>query len=181
MWYSTLYMDTTESSTPEAFTKIKIGWFTFSCCEDNTVIMTEVMNDHWQEWKRIFDFRHVRVLKSKNIMDAFDIAFIEGAVATAEHEAQLIDIRNRSTKLVAVGACACVGLPAGQRNTFSPEQKASIDFLLTRFASLPMVKKVADVVKVDVEIPGCPMDPKNFLEKVNALVAELRPELATSH
>ena len=58
--------------------KIKIGWFSFSCCEDNTVVMTEVMNDHWQEWKKIFDFRHVRVLKSKNIYDAFDIAFIEG-------------------------------------------------------------------------------------------------------
>jgi hypothetical protein len=53
--------------------KIKIGWFSYSCCEDNTVVMTEVMNDHWEEWKKIFDFRHVRVLKSKNIYDEFDI------------------------------------------------------------------------------------------------------------
>ena len=52
--------------------KIKIGWFSFSCCEDNTVVMTEVMNGHWQEWKQIFDFRHVRVLKSKNIYDALN-------------------------------------------------------------------------------------------------------------
>ena len=154
--------------------KIKIGWFSFSCCEDNTVVMTEVMNEHWQEWKQIFDFRHVRVLKSKNIMDAFDIAFIEGAMASQAQIDQVTDIRARSKKLVAVGACAVTGLPSGQRNGFTEEQKASIDFLVTRFGALPMVKKVSDVVKVDVEIPGCPMSPQIFLDKVNGLVKELR-------
>jgi sulfhydrogenase subunit delta len=153
--------------------KIKIGWFSFSCCEDNTIVMTEVMNDHWQEWKKIFNFRHVRVLKSKNIFDEFDIAFVEGAIASPAQEKQVQDIRAISKKLVAVGSCAVLGLPANQRNTFTPEQKESIDFLITRFGSLPEVKKLSDVVKVDVEIPGCPMSPAIFLEKVNALVADL--------
>jgi len=155
--------------------KIKIGWFSFSCCEDNTVVMTEVLNDHWQEWKKIFDFRHVRVLKSKNIFDEFDIAFIEGAVASPKQEEEIKDIRSRSKKLVAVGSCAVVGLPAGQRNTFDEEQNQHISFLVTKFGASPKVKRVSEVVKVDVEIPGCPMSPEIFLEKVNALVAELRP------
>lgn len=153
--------------------KIAVGWFSFSCCEDNTIVMTEVMNDHWQEWREIFDFRHARVMKTNNIMDSFDIAFIEGAIASSKHEEKLKDIRSRSKKLVAVGSCAIVGLPAGQRNTFTPAQKESIDFLVTRFGALPSVKKVADVVTVDAEIPGCPMDPKIFLDKVNQLVSEL--------
>jgi len=155
--------------------KIKIGWFSFSCCEDNTIVMTEIMNDHWQEWKKIFDFRHFRVLKSKNTFDELDIAFIEGAVASLEQENKIKEIRNISKKVVVVGACAITGLPATQRNTFTPEQKESIDFLIKRFNALPEVKKVSDVVKVDVEIPGCPMTPEVFLEKVNNLVAELRP------
>lgn len=158
--------------------KIKIGWFSFSCCEDNTVIMTEVMNDHWEEWKKIFDFRHVRVLKSKNIMDEFDVAFIEGAIASPDQEEEVKKIRGISKKLVAVGSCAVLGLPAGQRNTFTPEQTASIDFLVTKFGASKTVKKVSEVVKVDVEIPGCPMDPKVFLEKVTALVTELRPPVS---
>ena len=136
--------------------------------------MTEVMNDHWQEWKELFDFRHARVMKSNNVMDSFDIAFIEGAMAGPEQVENLKDIRSRSKKLVAVGSCAIVGMPAGQRNAFTQEQKDSIDYLVTRFGALPEVKKVSDVVKVDAEIPGCPMDPKVFLEKVNGLVAELR-------
>ena len=159
--------------------KIKIGWFSFSCCEGGAIVMTEVMNDHWQEWKKIFDFRHVRIFQSKNTFDEFDIAFVEGAVTSPKQEERVKEIRNISKKFVAVGSCAIVGLPAGQRNTFTPEQKENIDFLITRFGALPKVKKLSEVVKVDVEIPGCPMSPEIFLEKVNALVAELRPSVSS--
>lgn len=154
--------------------KIKVGWFSFSCCEDNTIVMTEVMNEHWQEWKKLFDFRHARVLKSQNVMDEFDIAFIEGAIASEEQALKLREIREKSKKLVAVGACAVVGLPAGQRNFFSEKQKQEIEFLLARFASLPKVLKVSEVVKVDAEVPGCPMEPEKFLEVVNQMVAGLK-------
>jgi coenzyme F420-reducing hydrogenase gamma subunit len=154
--------------------KIRIGWFSFSCCEDNTVIMTEVMNDHWQEWRDLFDFRHVRVLQSRNILDELDIAFIEGAIVSEAQAAEVREIRVRTEKLVAVGSCAVVGMPSAQRNTFLPEQRAEIQFLIDRFGGSPTVRKVADVVAVDVAIPGCPMDPEKFLEAVNALVAELR-------
>jgi sulfhydrogenase subunit delta len=160
--------------------KITVGWFSFSCCEDNTIVMTEIMNDHWQEWKKIFDFKNARVLQSQNTMDAFDISFIEGAVAGPDQEKKVKEIRDRSKKVVAVGACAVTGLPAGQRNAFTPDQQAAIDFLTARFGSLPKVLRVKDVVPVDAEIPGCPMSPDVFLKAVNGLVAELRPELATA-
>ena len=161
-------------STPK---KIAIGWFSFSCSEDSTIVFTELMNDHWREWKRIFDFRHVRVLKSQNIMDAFDIAFIEGGIAAPEHVEKLKHIRSISKKLVAIGACAVTGLPAGQRAGFTDAQKAEIQFLVDRFGALPKVLAVKEVVLVDAEVPGCPMNTDIFLKAVTALVAELRPDL----
>src|SRR3989344_727042 len=150
--------------------KIKIGWFTFSCCEDSTIVMTELMNEHCQEWKKIFDFRHASVLKSKNILDELDIAFVEGAIASEDHINKLKEIREKSKKLVAIGACAIVGMPSSQRNYFSEEQNKEIEFLTARFAALPKVLRVSDVVKVDAEVPGCPMDPDKFLEAVNKLI-----------
>jgi coenzyme F420-reducing hydrogenase gamma subunit len=155
--------------------KLKIGWFSFSCSEDSTIVFTELMNEHWQEWKKIFDFRHARVLQSKNILDELDIAFIEGAIASDKHAEQLKEIRQKSKKLVAVGACAVQGLPAGQRNLFNENQKKEIEALIARFAALPKVLKVSEVIKVDAEVPGCPMDPDIFLKVVNELVAELKP------
>jgi coenzyme F420-reducing hydrogenase gamma subunit len=155
--------------------KIKIGWFSFSCSEDSTILFTELMNEHWQEWKKIFDFRHARVLQSKNILDELDIAFIEGAITSDEQIEQLKDIRQKSKKLVAIGACAVQGMPAGQRNFFDEKQKEEIEALIARFAALPKVLKVSEVVKVDAEVPGCPMDPNVFLKVVSELVTELKP------
>jgi len=154
--------------------KLKIGWFSFSCCEDNTIVMTEVLNDHWADWKKIFDFRYAPVLKSKNIFDEFDIAFVEGAIASPAQEERVKEIRKRSRKLVAIGACAVTGLPSGQRNNFTPAQKEAIQFLVDRFGALPKVLKVSEVVPVDVEVGGCPMNPDDFLGAVNRLVAEMR-------
>ena len=160
---------TTKTATPPK-KKIRIGWFTFSCCEDSTIVFTELMNDHWQEWKNLFEFRHARVLKRNNILDELDIAFVEGAIATPDHEAKLKEIRAKSKKLIAIGACAVIGLPSAQRNIFTDGQRAEVQFLIDRFKALPQVKKLSDVVKVDDQVPGCPMDPKVFMTKVEALV-----------
>jgi sulfhydrogenase subunit delta len=150
--------------------KIKIGWFAFSCCEDNLVVFTELLNDHWKEWKKIFDFRHVNALKSKNIFDELDIAFIEGAVASDEHRKKMEDIRKISKKVVAVGSCAITGMPAGQRNFFTEDQKKNVEPLIDHFASFPKTLKVSDVIKVDAQVPGCPMGSDDFVAAVNGLV-----------
>lgn len=155
--------------------KIKFGWFSFSCSEDSSIVLTELLNDYWQEWKKIFDFRHAKILRSNNTFDEFEIAFIEGAIASEAHINRLRDIRQRAKYLVAVGACAVTGLPAGQRNNFEPKQKTAIQPLVERFKGLGQVLKVADVVQVDAVVPGCPMDPKVFLGVVNDLVLKLRP------
>ncbi len=110
--------------------KIRIGWFSFSCCEDSTIVFTELLNDHWQEWKKIFDFRHARVFKSNNILDELDIAFIEGAIASDEHIAKLKEIREKSKKLVAIGACAVTGMPSAQINLVKYLQKAVSKWLI---------------------------------------------------
>jgi coenzyme F420-reducing hydrogenase gamma subunit len=150
--------------------RIKIGWFSFSCSEDSTIVFTELMNEHWQDWKKLFDFRHAKTLKTNNILDELDIAFIEGAIASETQTKRLKEIREKSKKLVAVGSCAVTGMPAGQRNFFNEEQKRKIQFLLERFAALPKVLKVSEVVRVDAEVPGCPMDPQIFLSVINNLV-----------
>lgn len=154
--------------------KLRIGWFTFSCCEDSTIIFTELLNDHWQEWKKLLDIRHARVLQSHNVLDELDVAFVEGALSSDEHIRYLKEIRSKSAKLVAVGACAVMGLPSAQRNQFDAKKMAEIQPLLDKFAYLPQVKKLADVVTVDYTVPGCPMDEKKFLEVLNVALKEFK-------
>lgn len=147
--------------------KLRVGWFSFSCCEDSTIVFTELLNERWQEWKKLIDFRHARVLKTNNTLDELDVAFVEGAIASNEQSKRLKEIRSKSKMLVAIGACAIVGLPSSQRNRFDAKTREEIEPLLIRFKHLKKVKTLKELVKVDAEVPGCPMDPNKFLALVD--------------
>ena len=157
--------------------KLRVGWFNFTCCEDSTIVFTEVLNDHWKEWRKIIDFVHARVLQAKNTEGELDVAFIEGAVSSEDQKKRVEEIRKQSTWVVAVGACAVSGMPSSQRNQFDEKTMKEIDFITERFHHLKNVLSVKDVVKVDAELPGCPMDPKQFVEVVNKAVAHFEVTL----
>ena len=152
--------------------KLRIGWFSFSCCEDSTIVFTELLNDHYEVWRQALDIRHARVLQTKNVLDELDVAFIEGACASPEHEEKVKEIRAKSKKVVAIGACACIGMPSTQRNTFTPDQKEKIEFLLEKFPYADKAKKLSEVIEVDMQIQGCPMIEANFLTALDQLLHE---------
>lgn len=144
--------------------KLRVGWFSFACCEDSTIILTEMMNERWQDWKKKIDFVHARVLKSKNELKDIDVAFIEGAVANDADYEKVKKIRENSKYVVAIGACAIEGLPAAQRNTFDEEKKKEIAELLARFKHREKVVPIKEVIKIDDNVSGCPMQENMFLQ-----------------
>ena len=154
--------------------RLVIGWFTFTCSEDSTILFIELLNQNYFRWKELVEFRHCKPLKSDNVMGPFDVAFIEGAISTKREEEEVRRIRERSTKLVAVGSCACTGMPAGQRNAFNPETMESIRPFLERFQLREKVVPVKDIVKVDESLPGCPMVPAQFVALLEKLLEEFK-------
>lgn len=152
--------------------KLRIGWFSFSCCEDSTVMFAELLNDHYEVWRQALDIRHARVLQTHNVLDELDVAFIEGAAASPEHEEKMKEIRSKSKKVVAIGACACTGMPSAQRNTFTPEQKEQIQFLIDKSPYADKAKKLDEVITVDEYVQGCPMLENKFLKLLDKLLHE---------
>lgn len=152
--------------------KLKVGWFSFSCCEDSTIIFTELFNEHYLEWKKLIEFRSALVLQRKENLSDIDVAFVEGAITSTQQEEKLKKIRSVSKKIVAIGSCACSALPAGQRNMFDPAKKVEIDALLTRFSYAPTVRKLADIVTVDDQVSGCPMNEAAFLRVLEKYLFE---------
>jgi coenzyme F420-reducing hydrogenase gamma subunit len=152
--------------------KLKIGWFTFTCCEDSTIIFTELMNTHWREWRESLEFVHAKTIQSKNELREMDVAFVEGAISSNVQEEKLKKIRALSKKIVAIGACACTGLPATQRNTFDGPTKGEINDLLIHFNHADRVRTIADVVPVDAKVHGCPMTEQQFLMILNKYLKE---------
>ncbi len=152
--------------------KLKIGWFSFSCCEDSTIIFTEILNDHYMEWKNLLDIKSALVLQKKSEIKDLDVAFVEGAITSQKQEKKLLEIRKESKRLVAIGACACVGMPSSQRNLFDQTTREEIINILIRFQYSDKVKRLSEVITVDDQVPGCPMDENIFLNVVNKYLKE---------
>ncbi|NTV22988.1 MAG: hypothetical protein HGA85_01250 [Nanoarchaeota archaeon] len=143
--------------------KLKIGWFSFSCCEDSTIVFTELMNTHFFEWKKKIDFRHTKILKSNNVLEGLDVAFIEGAIATEKDEGEVKRIRAAARFVVAIGSCAVNGGPSAQRNKFDKSKQEKISSQIMQFGLNDRVKCLSEVIGVDSEVDGCPMSEDAFL------------------
>lgn len=145
--------------------KMVVGWFSFTCCEDSTILFTELLNDHLDEWKKLVEFRHVRALKTNNVLKDLDVAFIEGAVSSDTQAAEVKKIRDNSKYVVAIGSCACTGLPSASRNAFTPQDITDrINRYMQSFDYSQKVRKLDEVIKVDDMVNGCPMNVPVFLE-----------------
>lgn len=149
--------------------KLIAGWFTFTCCEDSTILFTELLNYHWQEWTKAIDFKYAKTLRKSAGIGPMDMAFVEGAISSAGQTERLKKIRGLTKTLVAIGACAVTGQPSAQRNQFTPEQLEAIKPILKRFSYNDKVQRLDEIVKVDYSVPGCPMDETKFIELINKL------------
>ncbi|MCG6874517.1 MAG: sulfhydrogenase subunit delta [Betaproteobacteria bacterium] len=105
-----------------------------------------------------------------------DIAFVEGSVSTPHDLDRIQRIRANSRHLVTIGACATAGGVQALRGLAdakewvtgiyaSPEHIASLD------ASTP----IAQHVKVDLELWGCPVNGRQVLGALRALLSGLMP------
>ncbi|MGD0729080.1 MAG: hypothetical protein ABR981_03320 [Candidatus Micrarchaeaceae archaeon] len=152
--------------------KLRVGWFSFTCCEDSTMVWIELMNEKFFEWKEVLELVNVRVMKKKNRLEDIDVAFVEGAITTEDDAKKLREIRVNTKKLIAIGSCAINGMPAAQRNMFDEKLKNEIQFLIERFKQTDKVRKVTDIVVVDDEVPGCPMEEEVFIKILDKYLKE---------
>ena len=105
-----------------------------------------------------------------------DIAFVEGSVSTPDDLERIRHIRDHSRLLIAIGACATAGGIQGLRNgVFDAGWVTQIYQHPEAIASLARSTPVAQHVKVDFELWGCPVSGPQMLAAVNALLLGVAP------
>ncbi|WP_176064234.1 2Fe-2S iron-sulfur cluster-binding protein [Anaeromyxobacter diazotrophicus] len=114
-----------------------------------------------------------------------DVCLVEGAVATAGDEAELRGARERARVLVALGDCACFGNVTAMRDAVGGapavlrrawRAPAGVDAELP--ALLDRVRPVAELVPIDLFLPGCPPGPGLIRAALEELAAGRLPALA---
>src|SRR6188472_2319117 len=112
---------------------------------------------------------HFRILEfgeasSERSDGPFDVLLVEGSVSTEEQAHHLRHLRERSTLLVTIGACATAGGIQALRG-WASEAVAPVVYAHPEWVeALPACSPVADHVKVDAELRGCPIDGRQLVE-----------------
>jgi F420-non-reducing hydrogenase small subunit len=180
--------------------KLRIGMYWASSCGGCDIALLEIA-EHLLEliekadivfWPCIADFKyhHVAALPDEDI----DICLFNGGIRSSEQEAIARLLRVKSRTLVAYGACAMDGgIPAlanlktaeaifdaayhGSPTVQNPKRvepqprwlSPQGELTLPRF--YPQVLRLADIVHVDYQLPGCPPVGAQVWRSVQALTA----------
>ena len=101
----------------------------------------------------------------------YDVTLIEGSISTPEQVAQVREIRAQSRFLITIGACATAGGVQALRNGGDIDEIVRTVYATPAYIStLADSTPVAEHVKVDLELTGCPIDRGQLLGTLAGLL-----------
>ncbi len=152
--------------------KVKVAWFDFCCCEGCQIEMT----NFGEPFLKLLD--HVEPVEFREAMsekttERINVSFIEGSFSREADRKRLEEIRERSDLVVAYGACAVTGGVNALKNRFDMDDYKECVYGADKdmpHLDTQEAKPVSAAIKVDYEIPGCPISRDEFIRVVTQLV-----------
>ena len=108
----------------------------------------------------------------------YDISLVEGSITTEDERERILEVRRQSKTVVTIGACATAGGIQALRNfadvdEFISQVYAHPDYIST----LKNSTAIADHIKVDYQLRGCPVNKHQLLEVLSAFLNKRRPAI----
>lgn len=108
----------------------------------------------------------------------YDVSLVEGSVTTPGDAERIQQVRAASRHLVTIGACATAGGIQALRNFADVGEFLSIVYAHPAYlATLDRSTPISAHVTVDFQLRGCPIDSRQLLEVIAALLAGRRPRI----
>jgi len=155
--------------------KPTVAILSLTCCEGCQVAIFD-LGERFLEFLTKVNIGDFRLAEELPDVKKYDIAIVEGTAITKEQLRRLKIVRKKSKILIALGACACVGGPQEIKDyRGNKNQLIRIVYPNVRGIDNPNIKSVKELVKVDFEIPGCPINKEEFFRIINELIAGKKP------
>ena len=140
------------------------------CAGDQLVILN--CEDQLLDILGALDIRDFLMASSENDTECeLDIAFVDGAVMSQRNEKDLKRIRERCGLLVAIGTCAVWGgIAAMDRNLDQKKLIQDIYGKMGKKLDITAARALHEVVKVDFNISGCPIEKEQVLNAISNLL-----------
>ncbi len=114
---------------------------------------------------------------TKTIIEGpYDISLVEGSVTTPHDAIQILEIRKNSKFLISIGACATSGGIQALRNYVKVSEYIKAVYASPEYIdTLETSTAIADHVKVDYELRGCPINKYQLLEVLSSYLHGKKP------
>ncbi|MFZ5609637.1 MAG: oxidoreductase [Pseudomonadota bacterium] len=158
--------------------KAKLAVWKFASCDGCQLGLLD-LEDALIDLAGAVEIAHFPEASKAHVRGPYDLSLVEGSIGTARDLARIHAVRRQSKRLVSIGACATAGGIQALRNG-----RDSADFLRVVYArpdyidSLATSTPIADHVKVDLEVRGCPVNKYQLLEVISAALAGRKPQIA---
>ncbi|MBR9699161.1 hypothetical protein GOV09_01750 [Candidatus Woesearchaeota archaeon] len=155
-------------------TKPKVGVYGITGCAgcQLSIIFNE---DEILDIVDLVELRAFPFIKEVNADEKFDFLFVEGLVADKGDLKTIKKLRENSTFLIALGACACTGCVPAYRTFTLRENYEHLLYKKQQHIEDVKPTPIDDHVKVDYYIPGCPPDKKEIVSFIKAVVQGKQP------
>uniref|UniRef100_A0A7C4QP22 Oxidoreductase n=1 Tax=Schlesneria paludicola TaxID=360056 RepID=A0A7C4QP22_9PLAN len=159
--------------------KPRLAVIKFASCDGCQLSLLDAEDELLALCERV-DIAHFAEASSDLQPGPYDVALVEGSIATAEDQARIQQVRRNSRYLITIGACATAGGIQALRNwgridDWVGHVYPSPQFIDTLATSTP----IAAHVHVDFELRGCPINQHQLIEVLLAVAAGRQPRVAS--
>lgn len=157
--------------------KLKLAVFKFASCDGCQLSLLDAERELLEIAGRV-DIAYFLEARTRALEGPYDVSLVEGSITTPHDAERIREVRNQSRFLVTIGACATAGGIQALRNwgdvdEFIREVYASPQYIRSLRTSTP----VAEHVKVDFELRGCPVNTRQAVELISALLLGRNPRV----
>jgi sulfhydrogenase subunit delta len=157
--------------------RLRVGIVKFASCDGCQLTLLGLEDELLALGDRfeIVEFPEASSLRSAG---PYDLLLVEGSVSTPDQALEIQELRRQAKVLVTIGACASYGGIQALRNWSDHEVFRTAVYAHPEYVdSLAVAQPVAEHVKVDAELHGCPISADQLRELLVAVAVGRRPQI----
>jgi coenzyme F420-reducing hydrogenase gamma subunit len=158
----------------------KLAVWKFASCDGCQLTLLDC-EDELLAVAREVEIAHFPEASQASVNGPYDLSLVEGSITTPAEAERIQQVRRVSKRLVTIGACATAGGIQALRNFGDVKAFAALVYAQPQYIdSLARVTPIADHVRVDFELRGCPVSRSQLLEVIGAFLIGRRPNTPSS-
>jgi sulfhydrogenase subunit delta len=158
--------------------KPKLAVWKFSSCDGCQLSLLDCEDELLAVAGRV-DIAYFPEATRAALRGPYDISLVEGSITTPHDAERIHQVRRASKFLITIGACATAGGIQALRNFKDVKEFTSVVYASPQYIeTLNKSTPIADHIRVDFELRGCPINKCQLVEVISAFLNRRKPNIS---